>query len=104
MDTLHLELYVIGQSTRSLTAIANLERICREHLEGQFELTIVDVLDHPEAAEAANIIATPTLIRRAPAPVRRLVGDLSLTELVLLGLGIADKTAATPDGGITSHG
>jgi circadian clock protein KaiB len=101
METLHLELYVIGQSARSLAAIANLERICRDHVAGRFELVIVDVLDHPEAAEEANIVATPTLIRRKPGPVKRVVGDLSLTEAVLRGLGIDDAPVA--DGGI-NHG
>jgi circadian clock protein KaiB len=100
---LHLELYVVGQSTRSLTAISNLERICREHLDGRFELTIVDVLDHPEAAELANIVATPTLIRRVPVPVRRLVGDLSNTEVVLRGLGIEAAPVAPSNGG-NPHG
>ncbi len=105
MVTIHLELYVVGQSTRSIAAIANLERICREHLDGRFDLdlVIVDVLDHPEAAEAANIVATPTLIRRAPTPVRRLVGDLSLTDAVLRGLGIEDRSPAATDGGDTPH-
>lgn len=93
-----LELYVVGQSARSITAIRNLERICRERLPGRVTVTIVDVLDHPEAAESANIIATPTLIRRSPAPVRRFVGDLSATDVVLHGLGIEDE------GGISSHG
>jgi circadian clock protein KaiB len=95
-ETVHLELYVVGQSARSLAAIANLERICRSWLEGRYELMIVDVLDHPEAAEAANIVATPTLIRRAPTPVRRLVGDLSPTDVVLRGLGLEDDARAVP--------
>ena len=95
-ETIHLELYVVGQSARSMAAIANLERICRSWLDGRYELTIVDVLDHPEAAEAANIVATPTLIRRAPAPIRRLVGDLSPTDVVLRGLGLEDDACAAP--------
>ena len=88
METLHLELYIVGQSSRSQTAVANLERLCRGLPAGRCRVTIVDVLEHPEAAETANIVATPTLIRRAPAPVRRLVGDLSATEKVLRGLGL----------------
>jgi circadian clock protein KaiB len=95
-ETIRLELYVVGQSARSMAAIANLERICRSWLDGRYELTIVDVLDHPEAAEAANIVATPTLIRRAPSPVRRLVGDLSPTDVVLRGLGLEDDVRAAP--------
>jgi circadian clock protein KaiB len=99
METLHLELYVVGRSTRSLVAISRLQQICRDHLEGRFQLTIIDVLDNPEAAEAANIVATPTLIRRAPVPVRRLVGDLAPTDVVLLGLGIEDAPGTPPAGG-----
>jgi circadian clock protein KaiB len=88
MDLVRLELYVVGRSARSLAAIANLERLCRSHLAGRYRLTIVDVLDQPEAAETANIVVTPTLIRQAPLPVRRLLGDLSQTDRVLHGLGI----------------
>lgn len=87
----HLQLYVIGQSVKAATAIANAERICRERLAGRYRLDVVDVLDQPDAAEEANIIATPTLIRRTPEPVRRLIGDLSSTEAVLIGLGISDQ-------------
>ena len=104
METLHLELYVVGRSMRSLAAIAKLEQICRDHLEGRYRLSIIDVLDHPEAAEAANIVATPTLIRRSPAPVRRLVGDLSPTDIVLLGLGIEDEPDANRAGGHGTQG
>ena len=92
MTTLQLELYVTGRSMRSEAAIANLERILvRSRLEGRYQLVIVDVLDQPDAAEAANIVATPTLIRRSPAPVRRLVGDLSPMETVLFGLGLEES-------------
>jgi circadian clock protein KaiB len=98
METFELELYVVGQSARSLAAIANLEKICRSHLEGNYQLRIVDVLENPEAAEAANVLATPTLIRRAPRPVRRLIGDLSPTDIVLRGLGIEDVSPVPPEG------
>lgn len=80
---LRLELYVIAHSRNSQTAITNLRRLCEHELMGQCELQVVDILEHPEAAEAANIVATPTLIRREPLPVRRIVGDLSLTDSVL---------------------
>jgi len=106
MEIVHLELYVIGQTSRSVAAISNLERICRTWLEGRYSLKIVDILDQPEAAETANIVATPTLIRTAPPPVRRVVGDLSPTEVVLRGLGIDSdldvqqrKNGFTPQGG-----
>ncbi len=97
MTTFHLELYVIGQSVKSEMAIANVERICRDRLPGRYRLDIIDVLDHPEAAEEANIIATPTLIRKNPVPVRRVIGDLSPTEAVLAGLGIDAVPVAIPD-------
>ena len=83
MEELLLELYIIGHAPNSQTAVANLRRLCEHQLMGRCQLHIVDVLEHPEAAEAANIVATPTLIRRLPLPVRRIVGDLSLTETVL---------------------
>lgn len=102
MEMLHLELYIVGQSARSVAAIANLERICRSHLDGRYRLTIVDVLEQPDAAETANIVATPTLIRRAPAPVRRLVGDLSPTDIVLRGLGIDNDLDLTPGKGMAT--
>lgn len=99
METLHLELYIIGESARSQTAVANLDRLCRDLPPGRCRVTVVDVLEHPEAAETANIVATPTLIRRAPAPVRRLVGDLSATEKVLRGLGLDPGSEAHPGEG-----
>jgi circadian clock protein KaiB len=100
MTTLQLELYVTGRSVSSVAAIANLERILgKSGLDGQWHLVIVDVLDQPDAAEAANIVATPTLIRRAPAPVRRLVGDLSPTDVVLRGLGLDHEPVLAADGG-----
>ena len=83
MADLELELYVVGQSRNSLTAVQNLRAICAEHLAGRCRVQIIDLLEHPEAAEAANIMATPTLIRRAPPPIRRIVGDLSMTEAVI---------------------
>lgn len=101
METLQLELYIVGPSARSQAAVANLDRICRGLPGGRCRVTIVDVLEHPEAAETANIVATPTLIRRAPAPVRRLVGDLSRTDTVLRGLGLGPDpvTAGEADDG-----
>ena len=102
MEKFALELYIVGQSARSLAAITNLEKICRSRLEGRYELCIVDVLENPDAAETANVIATPTLIRRSPSPVRRLIGDLSPTEVVLRALGIEDVSAESPEGAIAN--
>jgi circadian clock protein KaiB len=83
-----LKLYVTGQSPRAQTAIANLQRICDEELEGAYELEIIDVLENPEAAEDDKILATPTLIKQLPPPLRRIIGDLSNKEKVLLGLHV----------------
>ena len=104
MENFHLELYVVGRSGKSLDAISNLERICHDRLAGRYRLDIIDILDHPDAAEDANIVATPTLIRRTPEPVRRLIGDLSPTDAVLNGLGIEPAPVATPDEGSKPHG
>ena len=83
-----LRLFVTGASTRTGTAIANLRRICEQELEGQYELEIIDVLEFPELAEDEKILATPTLIKSLPLPLRRVIGDLSNTEKVLLGLAV----------------
>lgn len=88
MTNLRLELYVIGHSARSQTAIDNLRRILDASMPGEFDLKIIDVREEPEAAEESNIMATPTLIKREPRPVARVLGDLSATAAVLRGLGI----------------
>jgi circadian clock protein KaiB len=85
---------VTGQSPRAETAIANLRRICEEDLEGEYELQIIDVLEDPEAAEDDKILATPTLIKQLPPPLRRIIGDLSNTEKVLLGLHVHPSAAS----------
>jgi circadian clock protein KaiB len=83
-----LKLYVSGTSPRSETAIRNLRRICDEELQGQYELAIIDVAENPEVAESDRILATPTLIKQLPPPLRRVIGDLSDKEKVLLGLEV----------------
>lgn len=88
MHKVLLKLYVTGQSPRSEQAIANLRRICEAELQGRYEMSIVDVLKEPEVADQEMIVATPTLIRSSPPPVRRIIGDLSDTAQVLLGLGL----------------
>ena len=77
-----------GASSRTGTAIANLQRICEQELGGQYDLEIIDVLEFPDLAEEAKILATPTLIKSLPPPLRRVIGDLSDTEKVLLGLEV----------------
>ncbi len=93
-----LKLYVTGKSAKSEVAIANLRRLCDEELSGRYELQIVDVLEHPQAAEDDKILATPTLIKRLPPPLRRVIGDLSDKHKVLLGLEVRpDATTPHPD-------
>lgn len=83
-----LKLYVTGKTPRAEVAIANLSRICEEELGGRYELDIIDVLEQPQAAEDAKVLATPTLIKALPPPLRRVIGDLSDKEKVLLGLDL----------------
>ena len=83
-----LKLYVTGTSPRTETAIANLRRMCEHEMKGQYELEIIDVLENPQAAEDARILATPTLIKQLPPPLRRVIGDLSDKDKVLLGLEV----------------
>lgn len=86
MEKYLLKLYITGQTPRSLLAIANLKRICEESLGGRFELQILDILQLPEIAEEARILATPTVIKDLPPPARRIIGDLSDADKVLSGL------------------
>jgi circadian clock protein KaiB len=86
-----LTLYVTGTSPRAKIAIANLQHICEQELKGQYELEIVDVLEHPQRAEDERILATPTLIKELPPPLRRVIGDLSDKEKVLLGLAVEPR-------------
>jgi circadian clock protein KaiB len=88
-----LKLYVTGTSPRAELAIANLRRICEEDLRGEYALEIIDVLEQPDVAETDRILATPTLIKQLPPPLRRVIGDLSDKDKVLLGLEV--RTDAT---------
>ncbi len=90
-----LRLYITGQTPNSIRAIKNLERICEEELTGQFELKIIDILKEPQLAENDKIIATPTLVKELPPPLRKIIGDLSNTDKVLLGLDLIRKTKQT---------
>jgi circadian clock protein KaiB len=82
----HLRLYVAGQSPKSLIAFANLKRVCDEYLKARYEIEIVDLLENPQLAALDEIIAIPTLVRRLPQPMRKLIGDLSDVDRVLVGL------------------
>ena len=90
-----LTLYVTGTSPRTRIAIENLNRICKEDLIGKYELEIVDVLEHPQRAEDERILATPTLIKQLPPPLRRVIGDLSDKEKVLLGLEVRPSSSSS---------
>jgi circadian clock protein KaiB len=91
-----LKLYVTGSSPRAEVAIANLRRICEQELNGKYELEIIDVLKQPQVAEDDKILATPTLIKQLPPPLRRVIGDLSDKEKVLLGLEVR-RDSTNPD-------
>ena len=81
-----LRLYVAGQTPKSVTAFANLKRICDEHLAGQFEIEVIDLIENPRLARDDQIVAIPTLVRKLPEPIRKIIGDLSDTERTLVGL------------------
>lgn len=93
-----LRLFVTGASSRTTVAIKNLKRICEQELEGQYDLEIIDVLEFPELAEDERILATPTLIKSLPLPLRRVIGDLSDKEKVLLGLEVHPRALNAVDG------
>ncbi|MEA2168883.1 MAG: circadian clock protein KaiB [Solirubrobacteraceae bacterium] len=92
-DMWTLRLYVAGQSPKSLLAFQNLKTLCEEHLLGQYEIEVVDLVEHPSQARSDDILAIPTLVRRMPPPVRKIIGDLSNTERVLVGLRLRTDTA-----------
>ncbi len=87
----NLRLYVAGQTPKSLAAIANLKGICEEHLAGQYTIEVIDLLVTPQLAAGDQIVALPTLVRRLPPPLKRIIGNLSDTERVLVGLDIRPK-------------
>ncbi len=88
-----LRLYVIGNTPRSSQAIQNIQKVCQEHLAGRYELEVIDVFQQPGLAREAQIIATPTLIRQLPMPLRKLVGDMADEKRLLVGLDILAKDA-----------
>jgi circadian clock protein KaiB len=90
---------VTGRTPRTKQAIANLERICAQDLHGQYELQIIDVLEHPDQAEQEKILATPTLIKQLPPPLRRVIGDLSDKDKVLVGLDVWPREPDLPKEG-----
>ena len=92
-DNWNLRLYVAGQTPKSLAAFSNLKRICEEHLEGgHYKIEVIDLLISPQLAKGDQILALPTLVRKLPEPVRKIIGDLSDTERVLVGLDLRPET------------
>jgi circadian clock protein KaiB len=85
-DVWELRLYVAGKSAKSITAIENLKRLCEEHLPGKYKIEVVDLLVHPQLARGDQILAIPTLVRKLPQPIRKVIGDLSNVERTLVGL------------------
>ena len=88
LETYILRLYVAGQTPKSMTALANLKKICEEYLEGRYQIQVIDLLKNPQLAQGDQILAVPTLVRRLPVPIRKIIGDLSNTERVLIGLDL----------------
>ena len=89
--TWELRLYVAGQTPKSLTAFANLKKICEEHLAGQYHIAVIDLIKKPQLASGDQILAIPTLVRKLPEPIRKIIGDLSDTERVLVGLNLREQ-------------
>ena len=83
-----LRLYIAGNTPKSMTALANLKKYCEEHLKDQYKIEVIDLLVHPQLAAGDQILAIPTLVRKVPVPIRKIIGDLSNEEKVLVGLNI----------------
>jgi circadian clock protein KaiB len=90
-DRFVLRLYVAGQTPNSMKAFANLKKICEEHLAGCYQIEVIDLLEKPQLAAGDQILALPTLVRKLPVPVRKIIGDLSNTERVLIGLDVLPR-------------
>lgn len=90
----NLRLYVAGQTSKSVSAFSNLKRLCEEHLKGRYHIQVIDLIKNPQLADGDQILAVPTLVRRLPTPIRKIVGDLANTERVLVGLDLRPLRAA----------
>jgi circadian clock protein KaiB len=86
-----LRLYVAGQTPKSVLALQNLRRYCEEHLRGKYTIEVIDLLENPQLAEGDQILAIPTLVRRFPSPIRKIIGDLSNEDKVLVGLDLRER-------------
>lgn len=87
----NLRLYVAGQTPKSVMALANLKRICDEHMNGEYSVEVIDLMENPQLARRDQIVAIPTLVRELPSPLKRIIGDLSNTERVLVGLDVVAR-------------
>ena len=94
-ESYNLRLYVAGQTPKSLSAIANLQRLCEDHLAGRYVIEVIDLLKTPQLAEGDQIVAVPTLVRHLPPPLKRIIGTLSDTERVLVGLDLRSSQGKT---------
>ncbi|WAS95562.1 circadian clock KaiB family protein [Nannocystis punicea] len=92
-DVWELRLYVAGQTPKSIQALQNLQRLCEEHLRGRYRIEVIDLHKHPKLAKQDEIVAIPTLVRKLPDPIRRVIGDLSNVEKTLLGLQLVPANA-----------
>ncbi|RJQ62193.1 MAG: circadian clock protein KaiB [Desulfobacteraceae bacterium] len=90
-DYFQLRLYVAGQTPKSLEAFANLKKICEDHLQGRYRIDVIDLVENPQLAKGDQILAIPTLVRKLPQPLRKIIGDLSNTERVLVGLDLRPR-------------
>lgn len=104
---IQLRLYVAGQTPKSMAALSNLQRICAAHLDGKYDLEVIDLMKHPQLAQGDQILAIPTLVRNLPVPIRKIIGDLSNVDRVLVGLDLrgapgdaAGKPTPTSEKGI----
>jgi circadian clock protein KaiB len=90
-----LRLYVAGQTPKAVRAFANLRKICEEHLAGRYRIEVIDLLENPQLGRGDQILALPTLVRRLPTPMKKIIGDLSNTERVLVGLDLRERHKST---------
>jgi circadian clock protein KaiB len=86
-----MRIYVAGKTSKMQAAIDNLKKVCDEHLKGRYHIEVIDLMEHPQLAAGEQILAIPTVVRKLPEPVKRLIGDLSVTEKVIVGLDIRSK-------------
>ncbi len=91
-ETFQLRLYIAGKTPKSVSAFTNLKKICEEHLQGRYELEIIDLIENPALARGDQILAVPTLVRRLPEPIKKIIGDLSNSERVLVGLDLRARS------------